>query len=177
MLNSFDNDMSRMFDAVEQEIRDDLEILEEYLDGMLLPALVADVGQSVDEPWQDDVVEPAATADEEFQVIAAEEEEPAGTSFTTSTMAEIYVSQGFVQRAIDIYEEMLTDNPLNDGIIKRIEELRALLAPSALSMATSEESIAAPIDEMAPLQAGPGEEKGVVETLERWLDNISSRRQ
>lgn len=199
MSGSFDNDMSQMFDsAVEPELRDDLEILEEYLAGVLLPPLTVGQDQAASDRWpeereEDDLVENTTVA-------AAMVEETASTSFTTSTMAEIYVSQGFIPRAIDIYEEMLGENPLNEGIINRIAELKEMLPaaevsepipPTAPVVAMEPELEVAASKAAAtvvsaqsltkadePLSSPGGKDgKAVVETLELWLENICSRRQ
>jgi hypothetical protein len=95
------------------------------------------------------------------------------TTFTTSTMAEIYVSQGFIQRAIDIYEEMLTESPLNEGIIQRLSELQDLLKESFAAPAAEESTMVAA--EESPMVETAGK-MGVVETLESWLYNINRSR-
>jgi hypothetical protein len=152
-------------------IFDDLEILEEYLNGVVLPPLDLPAMPAV-EAWS----EPPVSADDAGaeEALQQPEEESAGTSFTTSTMAEIYVSQGFIQRAIDIYEEMLTESPLNEGIIQRLSELQDMLTASNKSEVSAEQPAAAMIAEQAACE--PAEEKSVVATLESWLANINRRR-
>ena len=46
-------------------------------------------------------------------------------------MAEIYVSQGFISRAIDIYKKLLEDFPDNEDYINRLNELESM--PDQLS--------------------------------------------
>jgi tetratricopeptide (TPR) repeat protein len=53
-------------------------------------------------------------------------------SDATATMAEIYVSQGFLSRAIEIYTILLKGNPDNEHLKKRLEELKSMTdQPSA----------------------------------------------
>ena len=189
MLGLFDNDISnQLTDGFGQELRDDLEIIEEYLAGVMLPPLS-------DEPLAPVTDDLAAFAfgesvdDEPLNVESTEVvEETAAPTFTTSTMAEIYVSQGFIQRAIDIYEEMLRENPSNDGIVQRIGELLDMLTPSVeeeTQVETQETAVVmpdpvvtVPVVEVAsePVLSAPTGEHAVVSTLEQWLSNIKSSR-
>jgi hypothetical protein len=172
MFGSTDKDISQLLEGdADSMVFDDLEILEEYLDGVVLPPLVVAVPVEEEQGWPDqDGIADELAVSAPLEIV---EEAPA-TTFTTSTMAEIYVSQGFIQRAIDIYEEMLTESPLNEGIIQRLSELQDLLKDSLQGSALDESTVLA-----APLEPPPVESvnpKGVVETLETWLDNINRRR-
>ena len=42
----------------------------------------------------------------------------------TATMAEIYVSQGLIEQAINIYEKVLMQEPGNEKAKARLEQLR-----------------------------------------------------
>ncbi|MCE5248941.1 hypothetical protein LLG96_01845 [bacterium] len=44
----------------------------------------------------------------------------------TATMAEIYVSQGFISRAVDIYKILVSAQPDNERFRKRLEELNEM---------------------------------------------------
>jgi len=46
--------------------------------------------------------------------------------FTTDTLAELYIAQGFYEKAIDIYERMMTDSPNSLGLKAKLERVRAL---------------------------------------------------
>jgi len=50
------------------------------------------------------------------------EEEP----FPTQTLAEVYVKQGLIQDAIDIYERLLEKSPNDEALKRRVLELRAI---------------------------------------------------
>jgi len=62
----------------------------------------------------------------------AEREAPAAEplnrsdDFTTDTLAELYITQGFYDKAIDIYERMLSDNPGHQGLTNKLAHLRQL---------------------------------------------------
>ncbi len=77
---------------------------------------------------------------------------------TTKTLAEIYVQQGHLQEAYEIYRTLAEKNPFDAEIEKRLEELREKLdSPSSgLSYSLSRE------------------EK--IHHLEKWLANIRKRR-
>ncbi len=46
--------------------------------------------------------------------------------FTTDTLAELYISQGFYEKAIDIYERMLVDKPNSQGLKDKLAKVRAM---------------------------------------------------
>jgi predicted Zn-dependent protease len=77
----------------------------------------------------------------------------------TKTLAEIYLQQGHLQEAYDIYKTLAEKDPSDAEIQKRLEELREKLDPSAVSSFLS------------PLSR---EEK--IRYLEKWLSNIRKRR-
>jgi hypothetical protein len=51
----------------------------------------------------------------------------------TKTLAEIYLQQGHLQEAYDIYKTLAEKDPSDAEIQKRLEELREKLDPSAVS--------------------------------------------
>lgn len=210
-------DASELFQ--DDEIRNDLEILEEYLDGVPLPPLefeLVGVGSATGVTTSDPFGEVSGTpefppSDRDLPGLAAslpplpepepveqeEVDEPPPTqtrTITTSTMAEIYVSQGFIQKAIDIYAQMLNDSPGNPAIIRRLDELAAMLLEQEEGERAVPDGVpdiftssASPSDEPSdsadePFQAASSTPTGggdgrVLETLERWLDNARRRKQ
>lgn len=78
---------------------------------------------------------------------------------TTKTLAEIYLQQGHLQEAYEIYKTLAEKDPFDPDIQKRLDELREKLDPSA------------PSDFSNPLSK---EEK--IHHLEKWLANIRKRR-
>ena len=78
---------------------------------------------------------------------------------TTKTLAEIYLQQGHLQEAYEIYKTLAKKDPFDAEIQKRLEELREKLYPSPPS------SFPYPLSK---------EEK--IQHLEKWLANIRKRR-
>ncbi len=69
--------------------------------------------------------EPAAeptTAEKSSEQLEADD-------FTTDTLAELYIAQGFFEKAIDIYERMLADNPTSRGLKDKLVRVKAMAAP------------------------------------------------
>ena len=57
--------------------------------------------------------------------------EPGSTApFSSSTLAELYYQQGLVDRAVDVYRQLLAQDPGNDRARSRLEELERVEAPS-----------------------------------------------
>lgn len=50
---------------------------------------------------------------------------------STGTLAELYVTQGFIHKALEIYRVILADNPLDQVTAERVAELEALAAGPA----------------------------------------------
>jgi len=61
----------------------------------------------------------------------AEETAKRSDDFTTDTLAELYISQGFFEKAVDIYERMLVDNPNSKGLKDKLAHVRAMAAAAA----------------------------------------------
>jgi hypothetical protein len=134
---------------------------------------------------------------------AAEEGEPAGASvvateaavktpdvsaeksddFTTDTLAELYIAQGFYEKAIDIYQRMLTDNPDSQKLKDKLTRVRAMATqaepPAELKIevkqanATSEEVIflGGP-EQPAETESGPKLEEGPAEYIPPAAEEI-----
>ena len=78
----------------------------------------------------------------------------------TKTMAEIYLKQGHLQEAYEIYKALAEGDPFDLDAQRRMEELSEKLNPSS------------PPDFPYPLSS---EEK--IRYLKNWLANIRKRRQ
>ena len=78
----------------------------------------------------------------------------------TKTLAEIYLQQGHLQEAYEIFKALAEKDPFDPEIQRRVEELREKLHPSP------------PANFPFPLSR---EEK--MRHLEKWLANIRKRRQ
>ena len=101
----------------DEEIIEDLEIVE---DDECEADFRADQPDSVPD-FQEPVVEAAVPS------------EPDHDPLSTATVAELYVTQGYLQRALEIYRSILKDDPDNGQVRARIAvlELQALVAVTA----------------------------------------------
>lgn len=86
----------------------------------------------------------------------------------TGTLAELYVSQGFTDKALAIYRDILADEPGNTTAAARIAELESPQSAGAVVMSVDElpDAVAA-----LPVQ-GTADDRTVLPVLEGWLNNI-----
>lgn len=93
---------------------------------------------------------------------------------TTGTLAELYVSQGFVDKAIVIYRELALANPSDAAVLARLKELEYSVRPEMVP----ETGAVAPPEAVAHSveAASSGIPETQLETLERWLANITRRK-
>ncbi len=61
---------------------------------------------------------------------ANEEDNPDRPGLATTTLAELYVSQGHLDRAVNVYRELVVSNPDNLEFQSRLEELELLVTAS-----------------------------------------------
>jgi tetratricopeptide (TPR) repeat protein len=107
---------------------------------------------------------------------------------STVTLAELYVKQGFIHKALEIYRAILVDNPVDQAIEKRLTELEALDADQTecdekyddacenegddvpvISTSGGELFSATASSPVMPLQ---GIADNALATLDGWLENI-----
>jgi tetratricopeptide (TPR) repeat protein len=50
----------------------------------------------------------------------------AGTPFSSSTLAELYLKQGLVERAVEVYRQLLAEEPGNERARSRLAEIEAM---------------------------------------------------
>jgi tetratricopeptide (TPR) repeat protein len=105
------------------------------------------------------------------------EEVPAAAGpvpLTTVTMAELYVQQGFIERAMGIYREILADDPNHATARQRLAELGSSLAtPVDVTAPEPPAAVQTQIPDDKPLAAG----SGAIGTLQQWLTNIGRVRE
>jgi len=104
------------------------------------------------------------------------QEDSSQPSVMTATIAELYINQGLTDKGIEVYHELLRDNPGNAAYRGRLEELLALSrvaeAPAGVSANVSPcftaetEAVPEPI----------ASTKDAVGVLEGWLSNIGRLR-
>ncbi|MGB9082542.1 MAG: hypothetical protein WCD00_14695 [Desulfuromonadaceae bacterium] len=103
---------SSSLDSDDEEIIEDLEILEE-----------TDAPENVQPEARFQLRETPPEPD----VVAVAHHDP----LSTGTLAELYVRQGFIHKALEIYRAILDDNPADRVIARRVAELEELEAGAA----------------------------------------------
>lgn len=154
---------------VDQDEDDDEEIIEDL--------------EIIEEPYFEEREQPVAGLSPKLTIpntdgLAVPHHDP----LSTGTLAELYVTQGFIHKALEIYRAILIDNPADQVISKRVAELERLEAgslepDSVLDCALDEETVDEADSCMAAeviLQnsASAGVADNALSTLERWLDSI-----
>ncbi|MFA7403739.1 MAG: tetratricopeptide repeat protein [Pelobacteraceae bacterium] len=112
----------------EDEIIEDLEILEEL-----------DV---VEEEQPESGFQYQETPPE-LDVLVPQHHDP----LSTGTLAELYVSQGFIHKALEIYRAILVDNPEDRVTAERLAELEALQSGASASVSYVDDSVDEAADE------------------------------
>lgn len=135
------------------------------------------------EPDSDAVEEQIATLERRRQ--AEPEEEPpdeppdepnpasgqaSSAEIATITLAQIYYEQGFLAKALEVYEQIHARNPGLEGLAERVEAIRKEVA--AQSVPRSASPAEADLDDLAPDR----EEPIARETTARSHDDESTRR-
>lgn len=96
-----------------------------------LPEEPAAIAFDMAEPSQDkssaiaDIVE-ASLVETEAAAKIPDASAEKSDDFTTDTLAELYIAQGFYEKAIDIYQRMLTDNPDSQKLKDKLTRVRAM---------------------------------------------------
>jgi tetratricopeptide (TPR) repeat protein len=89
----------------------------------MAPEPVLAVPEPVKEP---EPVLPTAEIPIQPSVPESEQASDQADDFTTDTLAELYIAQGFYEKAISIYERMLADKPDSKGLKDKLERVRAM---------------------------------------------------
>ena len=94
--------------------------------------------------------------------------------FATATVADLYVQQGYLDKALAIYQELLEAQPDDASIRDRLNRVEALLAeklatPVAVLPSETTNTIVEDVIPDSPCD--------VVAVLQRWLTAIQARRE
>ncbi len=141
-------------------------------------------------PWAE--IKQATIVQEQVSSPATDTDEPA-EPIATATLAEIYVKQGLLEKALDVYRGILAQSPDNESAHKRITQIQELLAgevdsaaagsgaplPDAVPVAPATdapvEAVAIPIEASSEPQSEP-KDSSPLAVLQRWLSVIKNGR-
>jgi tetratricopeptide (TPR) repeat protein len=144
-------------------------------------------------PWAD--IKQASKAHKQGPSHESASGEP-GKPIATATLAEIYVKQGLLDKALDVYQGILVQSPENESACKRIMQLQAMLGadvkPAAEDLQVPDESLQEPSPVVAAVEESvestpASMEKSLVTqselndtsplaVLQRWLSVIKNGR-
>jgi tetratricopeptide (TPR) repeat protein len=179
------------FNPADLECREELQTLEQaYAPPVIEPSEIplvevdaAPAESAVQEFEEDDEIIDLLESDivEEFELEemappAAVVERP--DPLSTATLAELYIQQGFTDKALDIYHALYAEDPTNRTVQVRIAEIEAREAATAAFpvMSDGADTISGTFyqDSSAFPQGIPvqGTADDVISTLEGWLENI-----
>lgn len=127
----------------------------------------------------------------EEEVEEKEEEAKPKREITTSTIADLYIKQGYIDKAIDIYQALYDANPYNEEIKGKLDELkRQVEVKEQVKVEVKEEvkeekqvEVKEEVEEFGvgwPVPTSEAEEESSVDEnikrLESWLRTIQSER-
>jgi len=174
-----------ILDADILELTDDLIEEESYTDESFAPFAAAPERPSLrvtvtTEPAPATVLAPAAaSAADEFLVEESEiarEEAVSPPAVMTATIAELFISQGMIDKGIGVYRELLRESPDNEVYLARLQELTVPSGPGvavvespaeATGFSGVTENVSEPITST----------RDAVGVLEGWLSNIGRIRE
>ncbi|MBF8250434.1 MAG: hypothetical protein HW382_62, partial [Deltaproteobacteria bacterium] len=133
-----------------------------------------DMGSWVDETASELVEEPVSEFFEpeaRFRSPEVEEKEARPRKeITTETIADLYIKQGYFDKAIDIYQTLYDADPGNDDIKRKLDELKKEIVVKGEEQEAEKGWVE---------QTGQGTELKTdenIDRLESWLETIQSER-
>src|SRR5262245_8665249 len=128
---------------------------------------------------------PAVAGPPSWPAFSEEETQPDGDALQTNTLAELYLRQGLVDKATEVYRSMLRVDPANEKAARRLNELGPSGAPrpSASAAPPAPRAVTpAPLPIVTKPAAVPvlteknddGPRRETIKRLERWLATIGS---
>lgn len=95
----------------------------------------------------------------------------------TATIADIYIRQGFLDKALKVYSDLLQAEPDNAEIRRRWEILRSRIERERGTAASPSGVSPVPVTGSAQPEVAQGKPAGsVVDAYQRWLDAVQRRR-
>ena len=98
----------------------------------------------------------------------AVEEAAQPVQLNSATIAELYISQGLLDKGVEAYRDLLRAEPGNLEFARRLAELEAPAEPVAMASENTEPS---------PFEVSQKPPLSIVDTLNSWLGNIGRMRE
>jgi len=111
---------------------------------------------------------PPEEAAEELEEEA--EQEGAVSEIATPTLAELYVSQGQIEAAVETYQKILEKDPADEASKNRLRELEGLNREATLEAVSAEETL---VDASAEAEKRTLEK--MIAILEQWLSRVQEK--
>jgi hypothetical protein len=105
----------------------------------------ASVGEPIEPEEPQPLDAPAAAAPWTEPSEAVPAGRPAEVDLTSKTLGELYLQQGHLERALEIFERYLVSNPADTQARERVAEIRAQLAPVAAAAPAPPREVVAPV--------------------------------
>ncbi len=157
-------DEEELMDADILELTDELFEEESSVSASLCPFAASPARPSLSEPSV--APEPVTDMAEDF---SPTEDFSPSSPVASVTIAELYITQGFKDKGIDVYRELLLADPGNLSYRNRFDEL----IDSGESSPLFETGRAEPAEKIvATVPVDTSLSHGVVDTLQSWLTNI-----
>jgi len=171
-----DDDDLELIELTEADIYEEPELEQQLVERIKPPV------RTVEDPWSgiDTGASEAVSASPaleavwsvpEQQLSAAVESGVEQDPLTTPTLAELYVTQGFPEKAIEIYSRIVSADPQNLEAVNRLAELQQ---PKPVGDAAQAAVVAADLSSTPvnlPVE-GAADQQAAVAVLEGWLENI-----
>lgn len=103
----------------------------------------------------------------ESQVVEGEDEQSSEAPIATTTIAELFVKQGLLSQACQVYRDILQADPANGQVRNKLTELEGRLSSGVTAEVADNQ-------ELADATGGAGK---ALATLQRWLAAIRLRRE
>lgn len=166
-----ERDQARKILQQAKEFHPDDEKISDMLNALDLPR-----------PWAE-IKQASITQEQEatHESAPAESDEP----IATATLAEIYVKQGLLEKAIDVYQGILAQSPENTSARQRIAQLQEMLGQTAKPAAEDSPVQESPLPESPPAVTAVEENRVArsesevatpLVVLQRWLSAIKNGR-
>ena len=140
-----------------------------------------DLGVGPSAPSQASAGLPTVAGPPSWPALRVEEETPPDEdALQTNTLAELYLRQGLVDKATEVYRSMLRVDPANEKAARRLNELGQTEAPRPAASAAHPvipapqpitKAVAVPV---LPERSDDGPRRETIRRLERWLATIGT---